>query len=112
MADDTIAVESLYYPANCAYSLIRPLLRKEEALESAMSDPAYFHAALIHVAKTLKDQTTLELGPSITYHLCREIAMINKRIANQKVVAIDTIGAVTTLTGFEVRDFRLFSKYR
>ena len=111
MTNDTIVVYSLFYPADCAYSPIRPLLRKEEALESALSDPAYLHAALVHIAKTLRDQTTLELGPSITYHLCKAIAMINKRIASRKVVSIDTIGAVASLTGFEVRSFWLFTNY-
>lgn len=111
MTNDTIIVYSLFYPADCAYSPIRPLLRKEEALESAMSDPAYLHAALVHIGKTLKEQTTLELGPSIIYHLCKAIAMINKRIASHKVVSIDTIGAVTSLTGFEVGNFRLSINY-
>jgi hypothetical protein len=108
MTNDTIVVYSLFYPSENAYSPIKPLLRKEEALESAMSDPAYLHAALVHIAKTLRDQTTLELGPSITYHLCKAISIINKRIASNKVVSIDTIGAVTSLTGYEVCNFRFF----
>ncbi len=106
MTNDTTVVCSLFDPSENAYSPIRPLLRKEEAIESAMSDPARLHAALVHIAKTLRDQTNLELGPSITYHLFKAIAIINKRIASHKVVSIDTIGAVTSLTGYEVCNCR------
>jgi hypothetical protein len=109
MTNETIVVYSIFYPADCAYSPIRPLLRKEEALETAMSDPASLHAALVIVGITLRGQTTIELGPSMTYHLCK--AIINRRIASHEKVTIETIGAVNILTGFEVRNFRLFLDY-
>jgi hypothetical protein len=43
--------------------------------------------------------------PNIIYHAGKEIAMVNKRIADshEKPVSIDTIGAVTTITAFKVR---------
>jgi hypothetical protein len=77
---------------------------KEEALQNSLSDPALLHASLAHVAKTLSSVVRFEMNPNIIYHVGKAIAMVNKRIANshEKPVSIDTIGAVTAITAFEV----------
>jgi hypothetical protein len=79
---------------------------KEEALQNSLSDPALLHASLAHVAKTLSSLDNTEMSPNIIYHIGKAITMVNKRIASsrQNPVAIETIGAVTTITAFEVRN--------
>jgi len=96
---------SIFYPTECAYSPIRPHMGKGEALQYSLSDPALLHASLAHVAYTLSDLRKIDMSSNIVYHVSKAIAMVNKRIANSrhKPVSMDTIGAVTTFTAFEVR---------
>jgi hypothetical protein len=78
---------------------------KGEALQYSLSDPALLHALLAHVAYSLNDLGKLDMSSSIIYHVSKAVAMVNKRIANSqhKTVSMNTIGAVTPFTAFEVR---------
>jgi hypothetical protein len=53
----------------------------------------------------LSSVVCFEMNPNIIYYAGKEIAIVNKRIANshEKPVLIDTISAVTTITAFKVR---------
>ncbi|KAE9380996.1 hypothetical protein N431DRAFT_477794 [Stipitochalara longipes BDJ] len=96
---------SIFYPTECAYSPIRPHMGKGEALQYSLSDPALLHASLAHVAYSLNDLGNIDMSSSIKYHVSKAVAMVNKRIANSrhKAVSMDTIGAVTTFTAFELK---------
>jgi hypothetical protein len=63
--------------------------------------------SLAHVAKTLISSANIDLSLNIIYHIGKAIALVNGRMANSqdKAVTNETIGAVTSLTAFEVRTY-------